>query len=184
MRTWSRYTAYARNLIMQERLDEAETFLTSPPRMEALQTGTKSVTSYSEEVDFALARVRLGRGDPTHALSSELVSAAQREDPFGDRRILIGEALCSAGRMTEGLNTLHAGIAARVDQGIHRDDPEVARARAVGGRCALAAEDRGQAIDLARLAREAFIEQPDVSPYFKRPSVELDRSLGVDMQPR
>jgi tetratricopeptide (TPR) repeat protein len=176
------YVHYADNLTMDQRFEEAEAFLRSLPRLDEVQTGTTSSPFYSEELEFALARTRLGRGDPTYAVSQKLVNAAQRSDA-GDRRILIGEALCSAGRRGEGLDTLRAGIAARVEGGIHRDAPDVARARAVVGLCALASGDRRQALDMATLAREAFIAQPDVSPYFKRPSEELDRSLGVATQP-
>ncbi|WP_280151148.1 hypothetical protein [Piscinibacter sp. XHJ-5] len=80
--------------------------------------------------------------------------------------------------MTEGLRHLEAGIAARVSHGSYRADPELARARAVAGACALASGDRKSAERLAQAAREAFVEQPDVSPYFKRPSETLDRRPG------
>jgi hypothetical protein len=114
----------------------------------------------------------------------QLLSASQLEDRFGGRRILIGEALCASGRTSEGRHTLNAGVASLVESGVHRDNPEVARARAIAGRCALAAGDRRQAVELAWQAREAFIKQPDVSSYFKKPSEELDRSLGMTTQPR
>lgn len=177
------YVSYADNLTMQGRLDEAETFLGSLPRIEGTRGSGSSDTIYSEEVDFARARIRLDRGDPMPALSAALGSAAQRADRFGGRRSLVGEALCAVGRTTEGLRHLEAGIAARVSHGAYRADPEVARARAMAGRCALESGDRKSAERLAQAAREAFVEQPDVSPYFKRPSETLDKLLAQSVPP-
>ena len=57
--------------------------------------------------------------------------------------------------------------------------PELGRARAAAGLCALADGQRKRAEELAAEARASFAAQPDVSPYFKRRSERLDRLLGV-----
>jgi D-alanyl-D-alanine carboxypeptidase len=57
--------------------------------------------------------------------------------------------------------------------------PELARARAVTGLCALANSQYQRATDLARLARASFVAQPEVSAYFKQPSARLDSQLRL-----
>jgi len=43
--------------------------------------------------------------------------------------------------------------------------------------CALAAGQRELALTYAELARQAFAEQPGVSPYYKAPLADLERRL-------
>lgn len=61
---------------------------------------------------------------------------------------------------------------------LYPHEPELARARAVAGLCAFSNQQYELAHRLAALARAAFRAQPDVSPYFKEPSLKLDKQLG------
>jgi Tfp pilus assembly protein PilF len=56
--------------------------------------------------------------------------------------------------------------------------PELARARAVAGLCALGQGQRAHARELLGRAQAALAAQPDVSPYFKRPAMALAARLG------
>lgn len=61
----------------------------------------------------------------------------------------------------------------------YEHEPSAARARGVAGLCALANGNRKRAVQLAALARESFRVQSAVSPYFKAPSIKLDRLLAA-----
>jgi hypothetical protein len=56
--------------------------------------------------------------------------------------------------------------------------PRVAHWRAVTGLCALDAGNRRRAMALAELARQAFTQQPRVSPYYKAPLLTLEKRLA------
>ena len=56
--------------------------------------------------------------------------------------------------------------------------PHVAHWRAVTGLCALDAGNRRRAMELAELARQAFTQQPGVSPYYKAPLLTLEKRLA------
>jgi hypothetical protein len=128
---------------------------------------------------FALARIRLDRGDPKVALSWQGFSGADSEPWIShSSRLLIGEAQCAVGRSTEGLPLLLKSITS-FEPTRSANNPCLARARAVAGQCALAAGQRKVAVQLARQAREAFIAQPGVSPHFKQPLAKLENSLLV-----
>ena len=56
--------------------------------------------------------------------------------------------------------------------------PHVAHWRALTGLCALDAGNRPRAMELAGLARQAFTQQPGVSPYYKAPLATLEKRLA------
>jgi len=56
--------------------------------------------------------------------------------------------------------------------------PGLARWRATTGLCALDAGNRGRAVELAELARQALTQQPSVSPYYKAPLLTLEKRLA------
>ena len=88
-----------------------------------------------------------------------------------------GEALCAAGRSSEGLGAL-AKYVARESAWRSPASPFLARARAVQGLCALAAGDAQQAKALARQSRSSLPPGSAVSQYFKQPLEKLEGALG------
>jgi hypothetical protein len=174
------YAYIALNLGMQGRLDEAEAVLASAPEFEAIKGAAKNPLEYRQAIHRALARIRLERGDPVFALAQLPPESSDEHEwspPFDDR-LLRGEILCALGRRAEGLALMNASI----EEGrahSYQHHPELTRARAAAGLCALADGQRKRAEELAAEARASFVVQPDVSPYFKRPSERLDRLLGV-----
>ena len=57
-------------------------------------------------------------------------------------------------------------------------DTQLAYWRALAGLCALRAGKRQRATQLFELSRAAFVEQPNVSPYYKAPQIQLAAKLG------
>jgi eukaryotic-like serine/threonine-protein kinase len=173
------YYQFALNLDMQGRFSDAEAFLAALPNIDVLLNGKTSDPGFSELMHFALARIRLDAGDPGLALAWKGFTGDDSE-PFISQssRLLIGEAECAAGRSMEGLPLLLKVIAS-FEPRVSANDPYLARTRAVSGQCALAAGQRKVAVQLAQQAREAFIAQPGVSPYFKHPLAKLESSLLV-----
>ena len=163
---------------MQGRFDEAEAVLMSAPAVAPLRGAIVAPMSYADAVPLALALVKLDRKEPAAALALLPPEQGDIDDyPFQDRRLLRGAALCALGRSLEGLPLMetHTDAVARESYAYH---PHLAYWRATTGLCALDAGDRGRAVELAALAREAFMRQPGVSPYYKTQLALLDRRLG------
>jgi tetratricopeptide (TPR) repeat protein len=173
-----RYSQLARNLSMQGRFDEAEAVLDSTPTVGPMRGQTKEdPMAYAAVAPLARARVKLDRGDPAAALALLPPDRADAEDfYFEHRRLLRGAALCALGRAREGLPLMesYAEKSAEESSAYH---PRVAHWRAVTGLCALDAGNRQRAMELAGLARQAFTQQPGVSPYYKAPLATLDQKL-------
>jgi tetratricopeptide (TPR) repeat protein len=172
-----RYSQLARNLSMQGRFDEAEAVLDSTPTVGALRGAKEDPMAYAAVAALARARVKLDRGDPAAALALLPPDRADAEDfSFEHRRLLRGAALCALGRAREGLPLMesYAEKSAEETSAYH---PHVAHWRAVTGLCALDAGNRQRAMELAGLARQAFTQQPGVSPYYKAPLARLDQKL-------
>ena len=171
------YAEVALNLGMQGRFDEAEAVLASAPSFAALKGAASGDRNFSQLVPRARARVKLMRGDAVSALALLPPEGADSERQFPlDDRLLRGEILCAAGRRGEGLPLLEQSLAWHANFN-YEHHPELARARAVTGLCALADGQTKRAAELAALARASFVAQPAVSPYFKAASAQLDRQL-------
>jgi len=171
------YAYAALNLRMQKRFDAAERILTSAPQFEHLKGGGVGSSGYTDLIPRALAAVHLERGDP--AAAWKVLPPEERDqtsDAMHDDILLRGQVLCALGRPAEGLPRLERAIGIH-ERLVYAADPSLARARAVTGQCALLAGQRSRAQTLATQAREAFIAQPNVSPYFKAPLQELEQRL-------
>ena len=174
-----RYSQLARNLSMQGRFDEAEAILASVPNIDPVRGQTVGdPLSYAKEPFLARAMVKLDRGEPAAALALLPPDEADIEDfPFEHRHLLRGAALCALGRAGEGLPLMETYTEKFAEQSFAYH-PYVAYWRAVTGSCALDAGNERRAVELAQLARRAFTEQPEVSPYYKAPLLALEKRLG------
>lgn len=182
----SSYIYVAINLDMQGRYDDARAVLASAPDFGDL-VGTRAWLHPSNEIRSALARIELDRGNAESALAALPPQEQDQSDNlflFSDQVQLRGEVLCANGRRTEGLQLMERAIGKRQSEDPYPYEPELARAYAVAGLCALSNRQQAHARRFAALARAAFHAQPNVSPYFKEPSLRLDKRLGVREAPR
>jgi hypothetical protein len=134
--------------------------------------------TYANGALLARARVKLDRGDPAAALAL-LPPDRDDADEFPDehRGLLSGAALCALGKAREGLPLMETYTERFAEQSFAYH-PRVAHWRATTGLCALDAGDRPRAMELAESARQAFTQQPGVSPYYKTPLRTLERRLA------
>jgi hypothetical protein len=122
--------------------------------------------------------VKLDRGDPAAALALLPPDQTDIDDnPFEDRRLLRGAALCALGRAREGLPLMET-YTEKVAEASFAYHPGLAHWRSLTGLCALDAGNRPRAMELAGSARQAFTRQPGVSPYFKAPLLTLEKRLA------
>jgi tetratricopeptide (TPR) repeat protein len=180
------YYFFALNLDMMRRYDDAEAVITSMPSSEPLRGGGAGFASVPDTARRTLARIRLDRGDPAAALSllpPESSDTGDVDDLLSNDRLLRGEVLCALGHHVEGLALLEATFRAQ-EKMVSAHHPELARGEAEAGLCALAAGQRQRARDFAARAHASFVIQPNVSPYFKRPSERLDQLLAQTLAKR
>jgi tetratricopeptide (TPR) repeat protein len=171
----------ALNFGMQGRFKEATQALDSAPNFNAEHGDPSAGHRYVYASIGTRARLALDAGDPVSALTLLAKAIDPDEDQVAwntSRPLIRGEALCILNQRTEGL-TLLQGVITRNAAKHFQYEPLLARTRAMAGLCALADGKRPLALQLAAQAREAFIAQPGVSPYYKVPSEKLDRLLGV-----
>jgi tetratricopeptide (TPR) repeat protein len=177
------YRLVASSLRMQGRHDEAANVLRRAGQaigpLQTLRGGSVAVRDLSTE----RAALALDRGDAAGALAE--LSWGEHEDVFQPARIIESPAFvraaarCQSPMAAEGLRGLDelTSKAVRVQ---HVHSPQVAYLRALSGLCALRLGNRPRAAELARAARAAFIAQPQVNDYYRRPLVHLERRLGQD----
>jgi Tfp pilus assembly protein PilF len=166
------------NLSMAGRHQEAEAFLGGAPKLE---TGQQTIYATERVIPETLSRVRMNAGDVERARA--LLPAAERHPRYADSsRVfsfyeLRGEIRCGSAEYAPGLLDLRRSIDSQLTIS-GPNHPWLARTRAVAGLCALAQGQRKSAEELADASRQAFVAQPNVSPYFKEPLVRLERQLG------
>ena len=90
---------------------------------------------------------------------------------------LRGEIGCASGDHKAGLADLTRSLSSQSAVS-SPNKPWLARLRAVAGLCALSLGDRKRAEEFANEARRAFSAQPNVSPYFKKPLILLEKQLN------
>lgn len=179
------YARWALGRAMQGHFDAAEAILASAPKFEALQgADPATVVAYRDAVPRTLARIKLERGEPAAALA--LLPAAADDDPDMpypfENLLLRGEILCALGRRSEGLPLLERSLKIQEEKD-YAHQPHLARERGVTGLCALATGNTKRAMRLAAQAHASSLEQPDASPYFRRPGEQLEALLRVHAAP-
>ncbi len=180
------YVWVALNLGMQSRHKEAFAFLETMPAFVTEGGLPASGTRFEYATRGPRARLILDSGDPVAALKL----LADTKDPdeanktwLASKQLIRGEALCESNKRAEGLSLLQTLIASSAGK-VYQYDPLMNRTRAMAGLCALANGQRQLALQYATQAREAFIVQPGVSPYYKIPSARLDKLLGANLARR
>lgn len=175
------YVVIARNLAMQSRHAEALALLTSAPHFEPIRgEGSLDPERYNLHVQLARSAALAQGGEFARALET-FPRAILSGIPWDARAgfTVLGEVLCALGRSAEGLDALRAALRGLDFNLVYEHDVDVARTRAVAGRCALMHGDRREALVLARRARAAFETQPHAAPYFTEPLRKLEAALGV-----
>lgn len=167
------YLQRALNLDMAGRFEDAEQVLAAAPRLHLTREAMDS------SIPRMLARIRIDRGDAHGALAVLPVEgtdnpAGAPEFGYDDR--LRGEILCQLGEWEKGLRLIEDSVQ-RKQAKYYEHHPDLARAHAVAGLCALSDGQRKRAEAFAARAHASFIAQPDVSPYFKDPLEKLDHLL-------
>jgi tetratricopeptide (TPR) repeat protein len=175
----------ARNLTMQGRTREADTILDEVPQFEETRGEGTGAGRVGKVLLRARAENRLAAGRNTDAVAI-LQSAVPAENDLPSDwtayRALLGEALCAVGRHAEGLVLLKQAVAADEPKNFAHA-PWLAKRRALIGLCAAGMGDRRLALRYAAQAREDFVAQSEVSPYFKAPLFKLERRLGLQRPP-
>lgn len=186
---WAMYPFVKRalNFSMASRYDEAENVLASTPPAQQWQGGTTtSKDLFVYLVNRMRARIRIDRGNAVSAFAAlppEETDDPARDPEFGYDHRLRGEILCELGERKKGLELIDDTLT-RQKARFYEHHPDLARARAIAGLCALADGQRKRAQELAALARASLITQPNVSPYYKHPSERLDRLLAAKVATR
>ena len=180
----SAYMGVAKNLRMKGDHKAAAAALADIPKFDAISgEGGVDPDRYGRFADWERAWLLVDQGKHAQAIKLLRAQAPKEEGGFAadlrEYHEALGVALCGGGDPLHGLSylTRALGESAKLDESPHA--PWTANLRAEAGLCALAAGQTAMARDLARQAHAAFRAQPDVSPYYKKPSQQLDRMLGI-----
>ncbi|MBS1213097.1 MAG: hypothetical protein H6R26_1714, partial [Proteobacteria bacterium] len=174
------WSLIAKNLMMQERYQEAEAFLLRAPTFSDDAGDPRA--GYSRLLANTLAMVRLQAGDVQGARKALPTVLPAPSDTYGmwfEAFEVHGEVLCATGEPVRGLENLLTAEEA-LSRVTSPNSPSLARLRAAAGLCTLLLGNRRQAMEFAAQARRAFQAQSRVSPYFKRTLLRLERQLGVN----
>ncbi len=176
-KTSGHYFLLAGTLMQEGRHDEADAILDTLPLIEPAR-GVGEFPTLEVDTLFSLrAAITLARGDFAGALRRLPTEGVERPAAADGHRLVRGEALCELGQRKAGLIEIETYLKG-VTTLWYKYDPDVARARAVAGLCALKAGNRARASELATLARDALANQPNLATYFKAPAERLDQALG------
>jgi hypothetical protein len=172
----------AANLMMAGNLDQAKALLLAAPTPRAdSDFRIISSTGPSRDVQSAMAHIKLIEGDPEGALAAMPSAEHDRLEqffPFSNQPVVRAEIMCALKeRRKEGLALMLKHIDEYSRRDLYAYDADVARARAVAGLCALAMGLRPLARELADKARTALAMQPDISPWHRAQSIQLEALL-------
>jgi tetratricopeptide (TPR) repeat protein len=175
------YVHVAFNRVMQGQLSTARAVLSGAPEFARLQGAKEDATYYSAFIAAAHALIDLEEGKHQKVLD-RLVGLEDEQYNLLDVEMIRGNALCGLGQWKSAWPLFDKGLL-RLEANNSPNMPRLARWRAIAGLCKMAAGDKTVAMEMARLARDAFAAQPGVSPYFKAPLIKLERKLGLKLPP-
>ena len=180
-------TMRAQNLRMMGQFDAAMAVLDAAPQFPAITgEGGTNAMRYAREVDWERSKVLIDREAFPAALALLKTHQPLDGELAGDRadyEEMRGVAECVVGLARDGLPRLKRALGELADPADVATAPWRAHLHGRLGLCALAAGDRGLALESARLARAAFVAQPLVSPYCKAPLFKLERALRLRLPP-
>ena len=173
------YANLAQNLAMQGRAVQALALIESAPAFDAPSPGSVHGGTPVNDLRITQAQLLLEQGDAQRALALLPPDGtdADQDAALADRRLLRGRVWCALGQPAQGLALQLQRINTLATQH-YTHSPDLARARALAGLCALQADQRAEAAQLAAQAQTAFEQQADVSAYFKQPLAALQQRLG------
>jgi tetratricopeptide (TPR) repeat protein len=179
------YKIIALNLRYAGRWDEAEKFLDAAPQFERLRGEGSNGDDRDKFLIWERAALQLDRGRVKEAV--QLLTAhppeGSDEDALSGYNGTLGEALCRDHQPARGLALLKRVQQTYDANGSFANGPDYGSLWAQIGRCAIDTGDRANALAYAAKARAVFAAQPDVAPYLKAPSLELDHRLGIRSAP-
>jgi tetratricopeptide (TPR) repeat protein len=175
------YKIIALNLRYAGRWDEAEKFLDAAPQFERLRGEGSNGDDRDKFLIWERAALQLDRGRVKEAvqLLTTHPPEGSDQDALSAYNGTLGEALCRDHQPRKGLALLKKVQQTYDANGSFPNSPDYGNLWAVIGRCAIDAGDRANALAYAAKARAVFAAQPDVAPYLKAPSQQLDRLLGI-----
>jgi hypothetical protein len=168
------HLAIVRSMVLGGRFDDADAYLNAMPQ------------PAPDRLIETRAWLSLERGDTSGALRvlgdkvGHLADDGHAWLPPQNPNVTRGLLWCRLGQHARGLKLLEKAIERRSEYAFPYD-PGLAWLRAQTGQCALQAKHRADAVRLARLSREAFTRQNNVSQYYKAPLRELEVSLGLKL---
>jgi tetratricopeptide (TPR) repeat protein len=175
------YKIIALNLRYAGRWDEAEKFLDAAPNFERLRGDDSTGDDRDKFLIWERAALQLDRGRVKEAI--QLLKShppeGSDEDAISGYNGTLGEALCRDHQPGKGLALLKKVQQSYDANGSFTNSPDYGSLWALIGRCAIDTGDRASALTYAAKARAVFSAQPDVAPYMKAPSQQLDRLLGI-----
>jgi len=178
----SGYRFVAINLREQGRFDEAEFMLRSAPNLDDIRDPSKGTAQMAAVLASERALVAFERGDAALALRllAKYDDKSDFDPAFGveNPSLVRAACRCTVGQAREALPLMEL-FTSQIAETSYVHSPELAQLRAWTGLCALKAGNRRRAAELAAQAKTAFVEQPEVSPYYKVPLLKLERALSV-----
>jgi tetratricopeptide (TPR) repeat protein len=175
------YKIIALNLRYAGRWDEAEKFLDAAPNFERLRGDGSTGDDRDKLLVWERAALQLDRGRVKEAVQMLMTHPPEGpdEDALSGYNGTLGEALCRDHQASKGMALLKKVQQSYDTNGSFPNSPDYGSLWALIGRCAFDSGDRTNAVAYAAKARAVFIAQPEVAPYMKAPSLQLDRLLGI-----
>jgi tetratricopeptide (TPR) repeat protein len=175
------YKIIALNLRYAGRWDEAEKFLDAAPNFERLRGDGSTGDDRDKFLIWERAALQVDRGRVKEAIQLLMSHPPEGsdEDALSGYNGTLGEALCRDHQPATGMALLKRVQQAYDANGSFPNSPDYGNLWALIGRCAIDSGDRVTALAYAAKARVVFVAQPDVAPYMKAPSQQLDRLLAI-----
>jgi tetratricopeptide (TPR) repeat protein len=175
------YKIIALNLRYAGRWDEAEKFLDVAPLFEPLRGDGTTKDDRDKFLVWERGALQLDRGRVKQAVQMLLAHPPEGpdEDALSGYNGTLGEALCRDHQPAKGMALLKRVQQTYDNNQSFPNSPDYGNLWALMGLCDFNAGNRVSALAYAAKARAVFAAQPDVAPYLKALSQQLDRLLGI-----